>query len=85
MTWIVIITKPAEKELNKIPSKDFNYIRTALLRMEIDPFSGDIRRLEGMGDTIRRRVGQWRVFYDIDFSKRRVIVTSIRRRTSSTY
>jgi mRNA-degrading endonuclease RelE of RelBE toxin-antitoxin system len=51
--------------------------------MEADPFSGDIKRLEASG--WRRRLGNYRIFYDLDVGERLIAVTSIKRRTSTTY
>jgi len=51
--------------------------------MEHDPFQGDIKRLEPSG--WRRRVGDYRIFYDLYMKERRIVVTAILRRTSTTY
>jgi len=53
--------------------------------MENDPFQGDIRKLKGGQEGFRRRVGDWRIFYDVYLDERRVVVTGIERRTSTTY
>ena len=85
MNWMVVLTRPAKKELSKIPSKDLKYIEKALSGMQSDPFLGDVVRLAGLGDSVRRRVGNWRIFFDVDFDKRMVIVLSVVRRASNTY
>jgi mRNA-degrading endonuclease RelE of RelBE toxin-antitoxin system len=51
--------------------------------MRDDPFSGDIKRLHPEG--WRRRVGNYRVFYDLAMDEHRIVVTAIERRTSTTY
>jgi len=51
--------------------------------MQSDPFSGDIKRLQPSG--WRRRVGSYRVFYDLLTEEERIVVTAIERRTSTTY
>jgi len=51
--------------------------------MQADPFSGDIKRLHPSG--WRRRVGSYRVFFDLLPAERRVVVTAIERRTTTTY
>jgi mRNA-degrading endonuclease RelE of RelBE toxin-antitoxin system len=51
--------------------------------MQSDPFSGDIKRLQPSG--WRRRIGNYRIFYDLDVDERRIVVTAITRRTSTTY
>jgi mRNA-degrading endonuclease RelE of RelBE toxin-antitoxin system len=47
MAWNLHITGPAQKEFQKLPAKDQARVRNALLAMEQDPFSGDIKRLKG--------------------------------------
>jgi len=51
--------------------------------MQVDPFSGDIKRLQPSG--WRRRVGNYRIFYDLLTGEKRIVVTAIERRTSTTY
>jgi hypothetical protein len=51
--------------------------------LEADPFSGDIKRLQP--PAWRRRVGEYRVFYDFLLDDRLVAVTAIERRSSTTY
>jgi len=58
-------------------------IERVMALMEYDPFRGDIKRLEPSG--WRRRVGNYRVFYDLYMKERRIVVTAILRRTSTTY
>ncbi len=60
-------------------------VLAALDAMEHDPFSGDIVRLKAQPTAWRRRVGDWRVLFDIEPEKRRVLVHDIVRRTSVTY
>jgi mRNA-degrading endonuclease RelE of RelBE toxin-antitoxin system len=54
-------------------------------RWTADPLQGDIRKLKGERDGFRRRVGDWRIFFDVYPYEGRVVVTGIERRTSSTY
>ena len=83
MNWTLLVTKPARKDLEKLPSRDQLLILDALDALEADPFSGDIKRLQTPG--WRRRVGNYRVFYDLALEERRIVVTAILRRTSTTY
>jgi mRNA-degrading endonuclease RelE of RelBE toxin-antitoxin system len=53
--------------------------------MEQDPFSGDIVRLKAQPTAWRRRVGNWRILFDIVPEKGQVLVHDIVRRTSTTY
>lgn len=83
MNWTLLVTNPARKELAKLPSKDQFRIERALDALQRDPFSGDIKRLEPSG--WRRRVGNYRIFYDLYIDERLIVVTAVRRRTSTTY
>ena len=83
--WLVALAGPAQKSLKRIPPNDRARLRAAIDEMEENPLRGDIRKLKGGGDGFRRRVGDWRIFFDIYPEERRVVVTGIERRTSTTY
>ncbi len=53
--------------------------------MEQDPFQGDIKRLKGQSRAGRRRVGSYRIIYDLYLEERLLVVMGIVRRTSTTY
>ncbi len=53
--------------------------------MESDPFQGDLKRLKGKPPGWRRRVGNYRIIYDLDFETREIAVHAILRRTTTTY
>ncbi len=42
--------------------------------MEQNPLTGDIKRLENQPTAFRRRVGEWRIFFDVDPDQRLVEV-----------
>jgi len=85
MDWNLPVTGPAQKQLRRLPAKDRSRVRAALLVMKGDPFSGDLARLHGQPGGWRRRAGAYRIFFDVDYGQRLVIVTAIVRRTSTTY
>lgn len=85
MIWTLQLTAPAQKELQRLPQKDQRRVRAALLSMERDPFQGDIKRLKGEATAWRRRVGNYRIIYDLYFEARLIVVAGILRRTSTTY
>ena len=85
MNWTIVIDAHAEKQLKRFPAKDYNRIRLTINAMAIDPFSGDINKLNGEEDSWRRRVGNYRVFYEIYIEKKLIYVSEIKRRTSSAY
>src|SRR5713226_1999463 len=66
MTWNLIVALPARKELNRLPPESRARILSALREMENDPHAGDIVRLKGTRFGWRRRVGDYRILYDLD-------------------
>ncbi len=85
MTWGLLITSPAERGLRKIPRVDLEHIDQAFSEMCLDPYSGDIKFLRGMGATVRRRVGDWRILFELDKNLQLIIVLAVKRRGSKTY
>jgi mRNA-degrading endonuclease RelE of RelBE toxin-antitoxin system len=53
--------------------------------MQANPFSGDIVRLKNQPATFRRRVGNYRILFDVHPATGFVDVVAIKRRTSTTY
>jgi len=84
MEWTVVLAGPARKLLKRIPVADKARILAALAGMEQDPFQGDIRKLQGLPG-FRRRIGDWRIFFEIIPEERQAVVAAIERRTSTTY
>ena len=86
MTWRVKFTREAEKQLAKVHGRDFNRLVSAIDRLAIDPYAGDIKALRGYdGKSYRRRVGNWRIIYTIYTDEIVVEVEEITRRSSTTY
>jgi mRNA-degrading endonuclease RelE of RelBE toxin-antitoxin system len=56
----------------------------ALDALSSDPLSGDVAKLAGQ-DAFRRRVGNYRIIFRIDFRAVAVGVLDIQRRTTTTY
>jgi mRNA-degrading endonuclease RelE of RelBE toxin-antitoxin system len=53
--------------------------------MQEDPTRGNVKRLHDEGSALRRRVGDWRIFFDLDHANRLVTIVAVERRTSPTY
>jgi len=85
MPWTLHVARSAEKELEGVPERDRTRILKALKDMSQDPFAGDVARLYGLPTAWRRRVGNWRILYDLCPDRALIVVASIRRRTSTTY
>jgi mRNA-degrading endonuclease RelE of RelBE toxin-antitoxin system len=52
--------------------------------MELNPFTGDIKFLKG-DPRLRRRVGNWRIFFRVERVENTIYISAIERRTSTTY
>lgn len=82
--WLVVLAGPARKSLKRVPPHDQARIRAAIDEMELNPLQGDIKYLKGR-DKLRRRIGDWRIFFRLERAQRVLYVTAIERRTSTTY
>ena len=56
----------------------------ALSAMQTDPLAGDVAKLAGQ-DAFRRRVGNYRIIFRIDFKALAVGIVDVQRRTTTTY
>ena len=84
-SWRVILSGQAKKQLKRVPFKDKERISQVLDALGNDPWSGDVDKLGGDDISWRRRVGNYRIIFDILFTERAVFIYEIKRRTSSTY
>ncbi|MBM3568157.1 MAG: type II toxin-antitoxin system RelE/ParE family toxin [Alphaproteobacteria bacterium] len=84
MIWRVEPSRNARKSLDRLPPADRRRIEAALATLSTDPLAGDVVKLKGL-DAFRRRVGDYRVIFGIDFPARKVLVFDILRRTTTTY
>lgn len=84
MTWTVLAAPRARRSLERLPERDRRRIEAALQTMAADPLAGDVVKLKGM-DAFRRRVGDWRIVFEIDFAVRAVRVFDVLRRNEATY
>jgi mRNA interferase RelE/StbE len=85
MSWQLRVARRAQKELKRVPAKDRERILAALHEMSENPFSGDIVLLKGQLTGWRRRVGNYRIFFDVYPDISLIDVTDIARRSSTTY
>ena len=85
MTWSLIITNPATRDLRKVPRPDVEHINATFEEMRADPYDGDIKFLKGTNRTLRRRAGDWRILFEVRAEQRLVIILAVSRRNSNTY
>jgi len=85
MTWGLVIANPAVRQLRRVPHEDRNRIKLAFGEMLTDPFAGDVKPLAGAEGHLRRRIGDWRIFFELLPDQRLIVVKSVKRRGSKTY
>ena len=75
----------AARAFDDVPLADLEHINAAFEAMRSDPYSGDIKFLRGTNRTLRRRVGAWRILFEVNSDQRLVIILGVTRRSSNTY
>jgi len=73
------LLRPAERELEAIPSIFRERVERAILRLGEDPRPPGVKKLRG-GIGWRIRIGDYRVVYEIDDRAREVTVAKVRHR-----
>ena len=85
MNWVLIVNSFVRKTLKRIPRKDAERIVQVFEELTVNPYAGDIRKMEGEDDTWRRRIGSYRIKYEIKTSEKIICVLEVIRRTSKAY
>ena len=66
MPYKLIILPRAEKELKKLPEKEFRKVDEAILKLANEPRPSGCKKLQGIKDTYRVRSGNYRILYRIE-------------------
>jgi mRNA-degrading endonuclease RelE of RelBE toxin-antitoxin system len=53
--------------------------------MQEDPLRGDVKALRNHPVSFRRRVGSYRVLFDVDLATKTVLIHDVLRRSDTTY
>lgn len=85
MNWQLIIDPYARKYIKRIPHNDAKHITVVLRELAANPYAGDIARMDKEENIWRRRVGSYRIFYEVHTAEKLINVFEIQRRTSKTY
>lgn len=84
MTWGLVIASRAKRQFRRLSADERDSIDGAFSEMCENPFRGDVKFLRGL-ETLRRRVGDWRILYQLNEPRKLIVVTAIKRRGSTTY
>jgi mRNA interferase RelE/StbE len=85
MTWGFLIANRAKRQLRRLSTDERDYIDAAFEEMRDDPYDGDIKFLKGTRGTLRRRIGDWRILYEVNSNSRVIEILEVERRGSNTY
>ena len=78
----VLIHRKALKEINGLQADDKNRILSAIREMATDPFNGDVKPIKGVRSLLRRRVGDYRISFTMNYEKSEIVVLKVGRRES---
>ena len=76
----VILHRKAVSEIRSLPDKDKERILEEIKNMELNPFSGDIKPIRALRGVFRRRVGDYKVAFTINFEANEVVVLKVGKR-----
>ena len=65
MNWELVVDPAVKKQLRRIPKRDADRLSGIIQELPANPYAGDIEKMEGEKDVWRRRVGAYRIFYEI--------------------
>jgi len=85
MNWRIKIAKRVLKQIKRIPKKDAKRLLFILDKLTENPYQGDIEKIKGEENTWRRRVGNYRILYEIFPKQKFISVYNIQRKTTTTY
>ena len=84
-SWVLQIDPSIGKNLKKFPTHDCHRILTAIDSLSDNPFGGDIQKMKDEDNVWRRRVGSYRIFYELLPNESIIYVYHVERRTTQTY
>ncbi|MCI0478049.1 MAG: type II toxin-antitoxin system RelE/ParE family toxin [Anaerolineales bacterium] len=83
MYQIINASRRVERELDKIPARDFERVVEAIQHLAENPRPFGVVKLAA--SIHRIRVGRYRVIYAIDDAAKVVIITKVKKRSEGTY
>ena len=83
--WRLKVRDDVYKVLTRFPDDERKRIVQVIESLPSNPFIGDIQKMKGERNSWRRRVGVYRIFYELIPEERVIYISRVERRTSSTY
>ena len=85
VSWALHLRGKIKRAITRLPQEDREKIEVVLLELSENPYSGDIVKLDSEDNLWRRRIGAYRIKFQIRTDDKTVYVYEIERRTSKTY
>ena len=85
VNWVLKIDPDVYKDLAKFPKDYAKKILEIVENLPSDPYFGDIEKIKNEKYLWRRRIGSYRIFYELYPEKNLIHVLWAERRTSKTY
>ena len=83
--WVLQIDSSVYRFLVKIPRGYAERILSVMQELPDDPFRGDIQKMKGEENVWRRRIGAYRIRYELIIADKVIHIFLVERRTSSSY
>ncbi len=81
MTYIVELTRRAEKDLDRLDRAVEKQVREHLKTLALSPASPHLAQPVKMGaGEMKSRVRNWRIFFEIDETNRKIVILAVRHR-----
>ena len=80
MSYQILIPKPVQKQLNKLPAKQRKRALTAIRNLANEPRPHGVKKLKGYDETYRIRFGSYRIIYKVEDKKLVVLLLSVSHR-----
>ncbi|MBC7121276.1 MAG: type II toxin-antitoxin system RelE/ParE family toxin [Candidatus Methanosuratus sp.] len=76
----VLVHRKARREIASLPDRERTRLLTVIKEMRSDPFVGDIKPLRPVKALFRRRIGDYRIVFTVNFEAEEVVVFDVGRR-----
>ncbi|MEK7209502.1 MAG: type II toxin-antitoxin system RelE/ParE family toxin [Patescibacteria group bacterium] len=84
-SWVLQVDDTVYKFLARIPRRDSKRILFVIQDLPHNPFRGNIQKMKGESNVWRKRVGSYRIRYELIPQEKVIHVFLAERRTSSSY
>jgi len=75
MYRVKFASQRVRKQFDKLPFSTFKRIDKVILSLSEDPFPAGVKKLTGVRNCYRIRVGSYRITYELNHKKREVVIS----------